>query len=252
MKNIRILVNGAKGRMGQEVVKAVTVASDLELVDQTDLGDDLIARIKASQAQAVVDFTTAAVAFENTRKILEAGVHPVVGTSGLLAEQVVKLQQLAQDKGIGGLIAPNFAIGAVLLMKYAQDAAKYLPDVEVIELHHNRKADAPSGTAVKTAQLIAEARQEIPKALVEEKELFEGARGSEVHGVRVHSLRLPGLVAHQEVIFGGTGETLTIRHDSIHRESFMPGVCLACRKVIGTQQLFYGLEHLLLLNADSK
>ena len=245
MKNIRVLVNGAKGRMGQEVVKAVTAAADLELVDQTDLGDDLTARIKASQAQAVVDFTTAAVAFENTRKILEAGVHPVVGTSGLLAEQVAKLQQLAQDKGIGGLIAPNFAIGAVLLMKYAQDAAKYLPDVEVIELHHNRKADAPSGTAVKTAQLIAEARQEIPKALVEEKELFEGARGSEVHGVRVHSLRLPGLVAHQEVIFGGTGETLTIRHDSIHRESFMPGVCLACRKVIGTQQLFYGLEHLL-------
>jgi 4-hydroxy-tetrahydrodipicolinate reductase len=245
MKNIRVLVNGAKGRMGQEVVKAVTAAADLELVDQTDLGDDLIARIKASQAQAVVDFTTAAVAFENTRKILEAGVHPVVGTSGLLAEQVAELQQMAKDKDIGGLIAPNFAIGAVLLMKYAQDAAKYLPDVEVIELHHNRKADAPSGTAVKTAQLIAEARQEIPKALVEETELFEGARGSEVHGVRVHSLRLPGLVAHQEVIFGGTGETLTIRHDSIHRESFMPGVCLACRKVIGTQQLFYGLEHLL-------
>ncbi len=245
MKNIRVLVNGAKGRMGQEVVKAVTAAADLELVDQTDLGDDLIARIKVSQAQAVVDFTTAAVAFENTRKILEAGVHPVVGTSGLLAEQVAELQQLAKDKDIGGLIAPNFAIGAVLLMKYAQDAAKYLPNVEVIELHHNRKADAPSGTAVKTAQLIAEARQEIPKALVEEKELFEGARGSEVHGVRVHSLRLPGLVAHQEVIFGGTGETLTIRHDSIHRESFMPGVCLACRKVIGTQQLFYGLEHLL-------
>ena len=245
MKNIRVLVNGAKGRMGQEVVKAVIAAADLEIVDQTDLGDDLIARIKASQAQAVVDFTTAAVAFENTRKILEAGVHPVVGTSGLLAEQVAELQQLAKDKDIGGLIAPNFAIGAVLLMKYAQDAAKYLPDVEVIELHHNRKADAPSGTAVKTAQLIAEARQEIPKALVEEKELFEGARGSEVHGVRVHSLRLPGLVAHQEVIFGGTGETLTIRHDSIHRESFMPGVCLACRKVIGTQQLFYGLEHLL-------
>ena len=245
MKNIRVLVNGAKGRMGQEVVKAVTAAADLELVDQTDLGDDLIARIKASQAQAVVDFTTAAVAFENTRKILEAGVHPVVGTSGLLAEQVAELQQMAKDKDIGGLIAPNFAIGAVLLMKYAQDAAKYLPDVEVIELHHNRKADAPSGTAVKTAQLIAEARQEIPKALVEEKELFEGARGSEVRGVRVHSLRLPGLVAHQEVILGGTGETLTIRHDSIHRESFMPGVCLACRKVIGTQQLFYGLEHLL-------
>ena len=245
MEKIRVLVNGAEGRMGQEVVKAVTAAADLELVDQTDLGDDLIARINASQAQAVIDFTTAAVAFENTRKILEAGVHPIVGTSGLLAEQVVKLQQLAQDKGIGGLIAPNFAIGAVLLMKYAQDAAKYLPDVEVIELHHNRKADAPSGTAVKTAQLIAEARKEIPKALVEEKELFEGARGSEVHGVRVHSLRLPGLVAHQEVIFGGTGETLTIRHDSIHRESFMPGVCLACRKVIGTQQLFYGLEHLL-------
>ena len=245
MKNIRVLVNGAKGRMGQEVVKAVTAAADLELVDQTDLGDDLITRIKASQAQAVVDFTTATVAFKNTFKILEAGVHPVVGTSGLLSEQVVELQQFAKDKRIGGLIAPNFAIGAVLLMKYAQDAVKYFPDVEVIELHHNRKADAPSGTAVKTAQLIAEARQEIPKVLVEERELFEGARGSEVHGVRVHSLRLPGLVAHQEIIFGGTGETLTIRHDSIHRESFMPGVCLACTKVIGSHQLFYGLEHLL-------
>jgi 4-hydroxy-tetrahydrodipicolinate reductase len=245
MKNIRVLVNGAKGRMGQEVVKAVMAATDLELVDQTDLGDDLIARIQASKAQTVVDFTTAAVAFANTLKILKAGVHPVVGTSGLLAEQVEELQQMAKDKNVGGLIAPNFAIGAVLLMKYAQDAAKYLPDVEVIELHHNRKADAPSGTAVKTAQLLAAARQKIPVALVEEKELFEGARGSEVHGIRVHSVRLPGLIAHQEVIFGGTGETLTIRHDSIHRESFMPGVCLACQKVIGSQQLHYGLEHLL-------
>lgn len=245
MEPIRILVNGARGRMGQEAVKAISAASDLELVGQTDLGDSLPEEIQRSQAQVVVDFTTAAAAYQNTETILRAGVHPVIGTSGLLAEQVEALKQLAETQQVGGLIAPNFAIGAVLLMKYAQDAAQYLPHVEVVELHHNQKADAPSGTAVKTAQLIAAARQVAPPLLVDEKELFEGARGADVHGVRVHSLRLPGLVAHQEVIFGGTGETLTLRHDSLNRESFMPGVCLACRKVLGLKQLYYGLEHVL-------
>jgi 4-hydroxy-tetrahydrodipicolinate reductase len=245
METIRILINGARGRMGQEAVKAVTEAEGLELVATTDLGDDLEASIASSQAQVVVDFTIATAAFENTQRILEAGAHPVIGTSGLVAAQVTELQSLAQRKQLGGVIAPNFAIGAVLLMKYAQDAAKYLPHVEVIELHHDRKVDAPSGTAVKTAQLIADARREAPPLKVAEQELFAGARGSEIQGVRVHSIRLPGLIAHQEVIFGGAGETLTLRHDSLHRESFMPGVCLACRKVVGLTELHYGLEHLL-------
>ena len=244
MNAIRVLVNGAKGRMGQEAVKAITEESGLELMAQTDLDDNLPAVLRGSGAQVAVDFTTAAVAYDNARTIIESGVRPVIGTSGLLPEQVAELQALCQEKQIGGVIAPNFAIGAVLMMKYATDAAKYLPHVEVIELHHDRKADAPSGTAVKTANLIAEARTETPAPL-NERELVSGARGGKIQGIPVHSIRLPGLVAHQEVIFGGKSETLTIRHDSIHRESFMPGVCLACKKAVGLDKLVYGLEHIL-------
>ena len=230
--------------MGQEAVKAITEESGLELVAQTDLGDDLPAVLRNSGVQVAVDFTTATVAYDNARALIECGVRPVIGTSGLLPEQVAELQALCQAKQIGGVIAPNFAIGAVLMMKYAVDAVKYLPHVEVIELHHDRKADAPSGTAVKTANLLAEARAEIPAPL-DEKELIPGARGGKTQGIPVHSIRLPGLVAHQEVIFGGKSETLTIRHDSIHRESFMPGVCLACKKAVALNELVYGLEHVL-------
>ena len=244
MNAIPVLVNGAQGRMGQEAVKAITAESGLELVAQTDLGDDLPAMLRNSGAQVAVDFTTATMAYNNARTLIEYGVRPVIGTSGLLPEQVAELQALCQAKQIGGVIAPNFAIGAVLMMKYAADAVKYLPHVEVIELHHDRKADAPSGTAVKTASLLAEARTETP-ALLDEKELIPGARGGKTQGIPVHSIRLPGLVAHQEVIFGGKSETLTIRHDSIHRESFMPGVCLACKKAIALNELVYGLEHVL-------
>jgi len=244
MNLIRVLINGSRGSMGQESVKAVSKDPELELVAQTDLGDNLSDTIKQSQAQVVVDFTTAAVVMENTAAIIESDARPVIGTSGLLPEQISKLQELCEKNNNGGVIAPNFAIGAVLMMKYAQDAAKYFPNAEVIELHHDLKADAPSGTAIKTANLLAESKKSIP-AKIDEKEILPGARGAESQDIRIHSVRLPGLVAHQEVIFGGQSQTLKIRHDSIHRDSFMPGVCLACKKVMHLKELVYGLEHLL-------
>ena len=200
--------------------------------------------LRNSGAQVAVDFTTATVAYNNARTLIECGVRPVIGTSGLLPEQVAELQALCQAKQIGGGSAPNFAIGAVLMMKYSQDAVKYFPHAEVIELHHDGKVDAPSGTAIKTANLLAESRSSVPKKIAD-KEIISGARGANAENIRVHSVRLPGLVAHQEVIFGGQSQTLTIRHDSIHRDSFMPGVCLACKKVMDLNELVYGLEHLL-------
>lgn len=244
MSLIRVLINGSRGRMGQESVKAVSEDPELDLVAQTDLGDNLSDTIKQSLAQVVVDFTTAAVVMENAAAIIESGAKPVIGTSGLLPEQVSQLQALCEKNNNGGVIAPNFAIGAVLMMKYAQDAAKYFPNAEVIELHHDRKADAPSGTAIKTANLLAESRKSVPEK-IDEKEILPGARGAEAQDIRIHSVRLPGMVAHQEVIFGGQSQTLKIRHDSIHRDSFMPGVCLACKKVMHLNELVYGLEHLL-------
>ena len=230
--------------MGKESVKAVSEDPDLDLVAQTDLGDNLPGEISQTKAQVVVDFTTAAAAMKNADCIIESGARPVIGTSGLLPEQVAELQKLCNKQNLGGIIVPNFAIGAVLMMKYSQDAAKYFPHVEVIEMHHDRKADAPSGTAIKTANLLAESRGSAPPT-VDEKEILSGARGANTEDIRIHSVRLPGLVAHQEVIFGGQSQTLTIRHDSIHRDSFMPGVCLACKKVMDLNELVYGLEHLL-------
>ena len=231
--------------MGQESVKAVTEDPELDLVAQTDLGDNFSDTIKQAQAQVVVDFTTAAVVMENAATIIESGARPVIGTSGLLPGQVSKLQELCKKHNNGGVIAPNFAVGAVLMMKYAQDAAKYFTNAEVIELHHDRKADAPSGTAIKTANLLAESRKSAHEKIIDEKEILSGARGAKLQDIRIHSVRLPGMVAHQEVIFGGKSQTLKIRHDSIHRDSFMPGVCLACKKVMHLKELIYGLEHLL-------
>ena len=245
MKEIRVLVNGAQGRMGQEAVKAISLEDGLQLVGQADINDDLSAKIQETAAQVVVDFTTAAIGFENAKLIIANHTHPVIGTSGFFPEQVQQLQKMCAEQQLGGLIAPNFAIGAVLMMKYAQDAAKYLPYVEIIELHHDRKADAPSGTAIKTANLIAQTRSEKPKKKVTEKEVIAGVRGGNMENIQIHSVRLPGLVAHQEVIFGGISETLTIRHDSIHRESFMPGVCFACKKVVECKELYSGLEQIL-------
>ncbi len=244
MSLIRVLINGFRGQMGQESVKAVIEDSELELVDKADLGDNLSEIIIQSKAQVVVDFTTAAVVMENAIAIIESGARPVIGTSGLLPEQVSNLQELCKKHNKGGVIVPNFAIGAVLMMKYVQDAAKYFPNAEIIELHHDRKVDAPSGTAIKTANLLAESKKSVHEK-IDEKEILPGARGAESQDIRIHSIRLPGLVAHQEVIFGGQSQTLKIRHDSIHRDSFMPGVCLACKKVMHLKEMVYGLEHLL-------
>lgn len=186
-----------------------------------------------------------AVAYENTRFALEKGFAPVVGTTGFSEDEIAELIALSEDKKIGGLIAPNFAIGAILLMEFAAKAAKYFPDLEIIELHHDKKKDAPSGTAVKTAELIREVRQAKKQGAPDEVETLKGARGADFDGMRIHSVRLPGLVAHQEVIFGAQGEGLTLRHDSYDRISFMSGVNIGIKAVVKQDKLVYGLEKLL-------
>lgn len=243
-QKIRIIVNGAYGRMGQETVKAIENEPGFDLVAQLGHSDDLAKKIHETKANVVVDFTTPAVAYANTRIIIESNVHPVIGTTGLSPQQIAELQELSLKKKIGGVIAPNFSIGAVLLMKFARETARYFPHVEIIELHHDAKKDAPSGTALKTAEMIAENRREIP-AEKTEQEILPGARGGIKNDIHIHSIRLPGLVAHEEVIFGGVNETLTLRHDSIHRSAFMPGVILTCKKVMELENLVYGLEKLL-------
>jgi len=244
---IKILVNGARGKMGQETVKAVQQTEGLELVGETGRSDDLTAMIKTTQADVVVDFTTAAAAFTNTCTIIAAGARPVIGSSGLVAEQMAELAQRCKEKKLGGIIAPNFSLGGVLMMRYASDCARYFPDVEIIEQHHANKADAPSGTALRTAELIAAAKELAEVSAVPDisHEKFPGVRGGRYQNIPIHSVRLPGLLAHQEVIFGGVGETLTIRHDSFNRISFMPGVCLACHKVMELDHLVVGLEHII-------
>ncbi|MDO8848373.1 MAG: 4-hydroxy-tetrahydrodipicolinate reductase [Coriobacteriia bacterium] len=256
---IRVLVSGAAGRMGREVVRAVLAEDDLELVAAVDplhageaLGEgtelavagDLASTIEACTPDVVVDFTHPSSVEDNIRTTLAAGVDCVVGTTGLSESALHALAAGIPDETCL-FVAPNFAIGAVLMMRFAADAARFMPHVEIIELHHDRKADAPSGTALRTASLIADARATVPAAPGRETEIAEGARGALVHDVTVHSVRLPGLVAHQEVLFGGQGQTLSIRHDSIDRTSFMPGVVLAVRKVGGQSGLIVGLEHLM-------
>lgn len=235
---IRVLVNGADGRMGREVVKAVNGDDALVLAGGIDVGDDLATSIAKLNADVVVDFTVPACVADNTRIIIESGAHPVVGTTGLDPAELTALQALAAEKKLGGLVAPNFAIGAVLLMHYAVHAARYMPHVEIIEYHHDKKLDAPSGTAHLTAQRIAQ-KQSLPEATCGDGAVFRGGR---VNGIPVHSVRLPGLVAHQAVIFGDTGQTLTLRHDSISRESFMPGVVMAAKRVPALDHLAVGLE----------
>ncbi|WP_022942057.1 4-hydroxy-tetrahydrodipicolinate reductase [Psychromonas hadalis] len=241
---VKVIVNGARGRMGREAVKAINNDNALQLVAECDFGDDLSALIKSSGAQVVVDLTAASAGFSNTQIILNAGACPVIGTSGFQVEQVKELQALAAEKQLGGLIAPNFSIGAVLMMKFAAEAAKYMPDAEIIEAHSPQKEESPSGTGIRTAELIAAARTKTPTEC-SDKELIEGARGAELHGVKLHSIRLPGVVAQQTVFFGGLSETLKIEHNSQHRESFMPGICLACKAVVKRNALVYGLEHLM-------
>ncbi len=259
---MRVGVVGAVGRMGAETCRAIDASGDLELVaavspahagmalqELVGVGGDLLVTedldaLTAAECEVAVEFTGPTTVGENLIGLLERGIHAVVGATGFDDRDLARAAALADDGPANAVIAPNFAIGAVLLMMFAEQAAEHLPHVEVIEQHHDGKADAPSGTALRTADLISKARPYIPDA-PEGDERHPGARGAVHADVRIHSVRLPGLVAHQEVVFGGQGQTLTLRHDSLDRSSFMPGVVLACREVAGLDGLVVGLEHLL-------
>lgn len=240
----RVLINGAQGKMGQLATKAIQACGDFQLVGELSRHDSLKAAILAKHPHIVLDLTSADCVYENSLTIIQEGVSPVIGTSGLLTEQIDTLNELCSKQQLGGMIIPNFSIAATLMMHFSTLASRFLPEVEIIESHHQQKLDAPSGTALKTAEMIAAARQH-PKHQLPLKELLPGARGGNYHDVPIHSIRLPGILARQQVIFGQLGETLTITHDSIDRQSFMPGVILACQKVRTLKKLYYGLEHLL-------
>lgn len=241
---IKVAVLGAAGRMGSEAVKAVSESKDMELVASLGRGDELQQIIDAG-ATHIVDLSIPDSTEDNVRFAVEHGLHAVVGTTGWSDERRARLQELLeQHPGVGVLIAPNFALGSVLASAFAATAAKYFESVEIIELHHPNKVDAPSGTAVRTAELIAKSREEAglgPSPDATESQL-DGARGAVVDGIHVHSVRLRGLVAHQEVLLGGPGEQFTLRHDSFDRASFMPGVLLGLRKVGSNAGLTYGLD----------
>ena len=240
---IKVAVLGAKGRMGSEVVKAVTAANDMELHATVDLGDS-IESVKG--ADVVVDFTNPENVMKNLEFLINNDINVVVGTTGFDAGRLAQIEGwLASHPKVGVFIAPNFAIGAVLMMEFSKQAAPYFESVEIIELHHPNKVDAPSGTAARTAELINKARTNSSKQPDATNTGLEGARGAKVGDVPIHSVRLRGLVAHQEVLFGGLGETLTIRHDSLDRAGFMPGVLLGCREIIKTPGLTIGLEKFL-------
>jgi 4-hydroxy-tetrahydrodipicolinate reductase len=244
---IRVGVLGARGRMGGQVCTAIDAADDLELVAMVDAGDWLFSVADAG-SQVLVDFTTPDVVMDNIRFAIDQGIHAVVGTTGFTAERFDTVRKwLGEAPHVNVLIAPNFGIGAVLSMHFARIAAPFYASAEVVELHHPGKVDAPSGTAVRTAEVIAEARAGArlgpsPDATTQSR---DGARGADVEGVHVHALRVAGMVAHQEIVFGAQGETLTIRHDSLDRVSFMPGVLLAVRNVMNRPGLTVGIEDLL-------
>ena len=242
---MRVGVLGAKGKVGSTMVQAVQAAEDLTLSAEVDLGDPL-SLLTDSQTEVVIDFTQPDVVMDNVKFLIDNGIHAVVGTTGFTDERLQQVRSwLAAKPGSAALIAPNFAIGAVLCMHFAKQAAPFYDSVEVVELHHPHKADAPSGTAVRTAQVIAEARKGLPPNPDVTSTSLPGARGADVNGIPVHSVRLAGLVAHQEVLFGTAGETLTIRHDSLDRTSFVPGVLLAVRRIKERPGLTVGIEALL-------
>lgn len=247
MSKLRVAVIGAKGRIGSEAVRAVEAADDMELVAALGRGDHLQTLVDAG-AQVAVELTTPDSVMDNLDFCVRNGIHAVVGTTGWTNERLDRLKGWLDDSPhTGVLIAPNFSIGAVLTMKFAEAAAPYFESVEVIELHHPKKVDAPSGTAARTAQLIAAARDRAGSAPQPDATTtaLDGARGADVDGIPVHSVRLRGLLAHQEVLLGGEGETLTIRHDSLHHSSFMPGILLGSRRVVTTPGLTFGLENFL-------
>lgn len=266
MKKIRVFVSGACGKMGQEVVKTILNEDDLVLVGAADtrhqgmdigyviggprIGVDVsgpleASALRASEAQVVVDFTNPQSVLKNAKTAIANGVVPVIGTTGLDEAEIGEIRDLVQKEKIGAVLVSNFAIGAILMMRFAREAAKYFPHVDIIELHHDQKLDAPSGTALKTADWILEEREPMVQGHPNEYEKISGARGADVKGIHIHSVRLPGLIAHQEVIFGGLGQTLTIRHDAFSRETYMPGVMLAVRKAVGLTDLVIGLENFL-------
>jgi 4-hydroxy-tetrahydrodipicolinate reductase len=256
---IKVLVAGFMGSMGQKTVSMVNENDNFELVgayspnvdvahmqgiglnDNVKLFGDL--KDIQTDADVWIDFTIPAAAFENAKFAIEHGIHPVVGTSGMSDDQVSELQKLAADKGVGGIIAPNFGLSAVLLMKFAKEAAKYMPDVEIIEMHHADKLDAPSGTALSTAKMIDEVRGNHPTP--KSDETLSGVRGGDYNGIKIHSVRLPGYIAHEQVLFGGKGEALTIRQDSFGRGSFMNGVEIAVPAAAKATKLIVGLENIL-------
>jgi len=261
---IKVIVSGALGKMGMETARAVQNNEDLELVGLIDtkarvdsvvsvsegrepmpVDNDLEQLMDRIKVDVMVDFTNPQAVYNNVRAALKRGINCVVGTTGLNEAELKQLEKMAMDNGVGVAVIPNFAIGAVLMMKLAQEAAQYFPDVEIIELHHDRKIDAPSGTAIKTAELISSGRTYNPARNSREMERVAGARGGEINGIRIHSVRLPGFVAHQEVIFGGVGQSLRIRHDSFDRIGFMPGVLMTVKKIMGMPGLTYGLEKLI-------
>ncbi|GAA0480971.1 dihydrodipicolinate reductase [Salinibacillus aidingensis] len=262
---INIIVAGPRGKMGSEALRLIKQTenyhlvgcidrknegmnvSDLEGLPNLDapIFTDAEIAFQEAGADVLIDLTSPEAGYTHTRLALENGVRPVVGTSGFSDEQLTDIQRLTEQKELGAVIAPNFAVGAVLMMQFAKWAAKYFPDVEIIEKHHDQKLDAPSGTAVKTAKLIEQVRESKKQGHPEEKETLAGARGADEDGMKIHSVRLPGLIAHQEVIFGGTGQGLTIKHDSYHRQSFMSGVKLAVDQVQKVNAFVYGLENLL-------
>ena len=242
--NMRVGVLGARGKVGTEVCRAVAAADDLELVAEVDAGDDIGSLVEAG-AQAVVDFTHPDVVMDNLDYCIRHGIHAVVGTTGFDDDRLDQVRRwLGESPDTGVLVAANFSLGAVLMMRFAAEAAPYFESVEVVELHHPDKADAPSGTATRTASLIADARRRAGSGPVPDatSSSLDGARGADVEGIRVHGLRIRGLVAHQEVILGGLGETLTIRHDSLDRVSFTPGVLLGLRQIGSAPGLTVGLE----------
>lgn len=262
---IKVGVIGAAGRMGREVCKAVCAAQDMTLAcaidvvnvghnlasivqgvqEDLEISDHLAQSIDTSKPDAIVDFTNPNAAASNAIQALEHGAAAIIGTSGLSNRDLQSIEEAAEHAGKPALYVPNFAIGAVLMMKFAQQAAKYLPEVEIIELHHDKKADAPSGTAMRTAELIADARSREPNPDKTELVKTEGARGALYKQTRIHSIRLPGLLAHQMVVFGAPGEVLTISHDSMDRSSFMPGVLLAIRNIHKYKGLIVGLENIM-------
>ena len=263
MPPIRVVVHGAAGRMGREVLNALCRDSELEAVGAVDLkaGQDHLSLpdgsgdipfateigtiLSHSRPDVMVDFTVAEATMPAARLAIKEGVNLVIGTTGLSPSDVEELDRLCQEGDVGAVVAPNFSLGAVLMIHLARLAARYFDYAEVIEKHHEGKVDAPSGTALATAKAMAEARGKPFRYPEPEKESLSGTRGGQIEGISVHSVRLPGLLAHQEVILGATGQTLTIRHDSISRESFMPGVILAIKRVVNIKGLVYGLESLL-------